>query len=228
MQPHVTEVPNSAERRLPMTYEEYRAWQDEGAHGEWVNGEVIIFMSPKDIHQAIIGFLYTLMKLYTDLLGLGEVRVAPLEMRARLGGPAREPDIFFVARERHDLLTNDRLNGPADLTIEVISDESAARDRTDKFYEYQDSGVREYWIIDPRPGKQRIDLYTLLEDGRYQAIIPDAQGWYHSVALLNFRLRAEWFWQEQLPEPLTALAAVRGLSPETLATIRSLLLGNQG
>jgi len=211
-----------------MTYAEYRAWHDEGAHGEWVNGEVIVFMSPKDIHQAIIGFLFRLIAEFTDLMQLGEVRVAPLEMRARLDGPAREPDIFFVAHERRAWLTNERLNGPADLAIEVISDESASRDRIDKFYEYQDAGVHEYWIIDPRPGKQRIDLYTLLGDGRYQAIIPDAQGWYHSIALADFRLRAEWFWQEQLPEPLAALADVRGLAPETLATIRMLLLGNQG
>jgi Uma2 family endonuclease len=126
------------------------------------------------------------------------------------------------------LLTNERLNGPADLAVEIISEESASRDRTDKFYEYEAAGVPEYWIIDPRPGKQRVDLYTRREDGHYLAILPDTDAWYHSRVLPGFRLRAEWFWQQPLPEPLSTLAEVRGLTPEAFATIRALLLGTQG
>jgi len=29
--------------------------------------------------------------------------------------------------------------------VEVISDDSVARDRADQFYEYQTAGVQEYW-----------------------------------------------------------------------------------
>ncbi len=45
--------------------------------------------------------------------------------------------------------------GMADLVIEVVSDDSVARDRADKFYEYQTAGIQEYWIIDPHPIRKR-------------------------------------------------------------------------
>ena len=53
------------------------------------------------------------------------------------------------------------LDGPADLVIEVISDDSVTRDRVEKFDEYLEAGVREYWVIDPRPGQQRALFYVL-------------------------------------------------------------------
>ena len=90
----------------------------------------------------------------------------------------------------------------------MISDSSLARDRADKFYEYQEAGVREYWIVDPRPDKERADFYHLLPTGRYQVALPDAAGQYQSLVLPGFWIRPEWLWQEQLPDPLGALVEI--------------------
>jgi Uma2 family endonuclease len=120
----------------------------------------------------------------------------------------REPDLVFIAAENLGRLTDKRLNGPADLAIEVLSDESVGRDRDDKFYEYQDGGVREYWIIDPRPGKERVDCYWLTPEGRYQAILPDATGRYHARVLPDFWFHPDWLRQEPLPNPLLVLAEI--------------------
>jgi len=196
------------ERRIKMSYEEYLAWPEEGVQAEWADGEMIIFMPPKDLHQAAVGFIYRLIAQFVDLLKLGAVRVAPLEMRVRPDAPAREPDVFFVAQQHIERLTADRLDGPADLAIEVISDESVSRDRGDKFYEYQEGGVRECWIIDPRPGKERVDCYWLTPEERFQAILPDAHGRYHSTVLPEFWFRPEWHWQAPTPDPLLALAEI--------------------
>lgn len=38
----------------------------------------------------------------------------------------------------------------ADIVGEIVSKESGKRDRGEKFEEYDASGVREYWLIDPR------------------------------------------------------------------------------
>jgi Uma2 family endonuclease len=105
-------------------------------------------------------------------------------------------------------LTDKRLDGPADLAIEVISDESVARDRSDKFYEYQEGGVREYWIIDPRPGKERVDCYWLTPERRFQAVLPDGDGRYHANVLAGFWFQSDWLRQEILPNPLLALAEI--------------------
>ncbi len=83
-------------------------------------------------------FLATLLKIFVQLHQLGHVLPAPVAMRAIPNGNAREPDILFLATEHLDRLTETELNGPADLVIEVILTESMARDRGDKFYEYQE------------------------------------------------------------------------------------------
>jgi len=38
---------------------------------------------------------------------------------------------------------------PADIAIEIVSPQTVARDRGEKYYEYARGAVREYWLIDP-------------------------------------------------------------------------------
>ena len=204
---HILETPPAQEQRLKMSYEEFLAWADD-IHAEWVNGEVIAFMPPNTIHQRITGFLFNLLSMYTHFFNLGEVIAAPFEMRVFPGRSSREPDLIFVAREHLARLAAERLEGPADLAIELISDSSVARDRHDKFDEYQEAGVGEYWIIDPRPGKERADFYQLTTEGEYQAVLPDADGRYHSLVVPGFWLNPDWMWQDPLPNPLVLLGTV--------------------
>ena len=204
----ITEAPVMQEQRLTMSYEEFLTWTTEDTHAEWVNGEVIVFMPPKTIHQRIAGFLYNLLSLYARFFNLGEVIPAPFEMRLWPDRASREPDILFIAREHQERLTAERLEGPADLVVEFISDTSVVRDRDDKFYEYQEAGVPEYWIVDPRPGKQRADFYCLTPEGKYQAVLPDANGQYHPAVLPGFWFDPRWMWQEPLPDPVVLLARI--------------------
>jgi len=155
-------------------------------------------------------FFAVLLDLFVRFLRLGQIRFAPFEMKATPDSPAREPDIFFVAREHQDRLTEDRLVGPADLIVEIISDDSVSRDRSRKFYEYQAAGVREYWIIDPRPGTERADFWVLDEDGRYRPVPVDEDGTYHSTVVPGFWLRVDWLWEEELPDSLLTFAEIAG------------------
>jgi Uma2 family endonuclease len=196
------------EQRIPMTYDEFLALVGESVHAEWANEEAVIFMPPEDRHQAILGFLHLLVAGFVELLDLGIVRIAPFEMRALLTGSAREPDLLFLAREHLSRLTDKGLAGPADLVIEIISPSSVERDRADKFYEYQEAGIREYWIIDPRFGKERLDAFVLGDDGKYLAVLPDGAGRYHAQTLPGFWLDPDWLWQEQQPAALLALMQI--------------------
>ncbi|MFN8493656.1 MAG: Uma2 family endonuclease [Caldilineaceae bacterium] len=164
-----TLAPPTQEKRLRMSYEEFLAWANEDTHAEWVDGEVIIFM-PKPRHQDIVTFLVTLLRLFVQFHRLGQVFTAPVEMKVTPTSNAREPDILFVAQDNLARITEDRIEGAADLIVEVISSESVSRDRTDKFYVYQEAGVREYWLLDPRPGKERADFWILDDDGKYQPV----------------------------------------------------------
>jgi Uma2 family endonuclease len=203
-----------------MSYQEYLAWADESTHTEWVDGEVIVFMPPTLRHQCIVGFVAVLLSSFANLFKLGEVYTAPTEMRARPDGPAREPDIFFVAHSNRARLSAQRLAGPADLVAEIVSPESATRDLHDKFHEYQAAAIREYLIIDPRAAQQRVYWYALDDAGRYQAISPDEAGRVHSAVLPGFWLQPDWLWQEPLPDPLPTL---RRLSPAVRQALRRAL-----
>jgi Uma2 family endonuclease len=221
------ELPPTQEQRMRMSYDDFLMTFDENVQAEWIDGEAIIFMPPTTIHQRVVFFLARLLSLYTDLFRLGEVFTSPIQMRAQPDGPTREPDIAYIANQHRDRITRQRLAGPADLVVEVVSDESVARDRADKFFEYQDMGVCEYWIIDPRPGKERVDCYWLDADDRYQPTPPDEQGRYHARVLPGFWFRVTWLWQESPPDPLTALAEMRGVPPSTLQALRDALTSTE-
>jgi Uma2 family endonuclease len=200
--------PATPGQRAPMSYEEWLAWADEDAHTEWVDGEGIIYMPPAVRHQALSSFLHWLVKAFVDLFDLGEVHAAPLEMRAREGGAAREPDILFIARENLGRLGAQRLVGPADLIVEIISPESVTRDRVEKLREYATEGVREYWLVDSRPAAAPFAAYALTDAGDYAPIAPDDKGRYHSTVLPGFWLDPSWLVREPLPKPLAAMRLI--------------------
>ncbi|MFQ5854975.1 MAG: Uma2 family endonuclease [Anaerolineae bacterium] len=219
----VTETPPEEGRRLRMTYEEFLAWADEDVHAEWVDGEVIVHMPPKTIHQDIATFLVALLRFFAQFFQLGKVLTAPYEMKVDPpDGPAREPDILFVATENLARLTENKLEGPADLIVEIISDDSVSRDRSRKFYEYQAAGVREYWIIDPRQGTERADFWVLDEDGRYRPVPVGDDGIYRSTVIPGFWLRVDWLRAEELPDPLLTLAEIANFPPHVVEALREM------
>jgi Uma2 family endonuclease len=220
--PEMTAI-QSSPKHMKMSYEEFLVWASEDVHAEWVDGEVIVHMPPKDIHQATLGFLHLLLQLFVHLLDLGRVRIAPFEVILPPGHSAREPDIFFVARDHLARLTQERLVGPPDLIIEIISDDSVQRDRRDKFREYRVAGVPEYWIIDPRPTKQRADFFRLDASGEYELFATEDDTQVASHVLPGFWLQPAWLWQADTLDPLTLFFTMRGIPEEQSEHIRQLL-----
>lgn len=205
---------------LQMSYEEFLKWADEDTRAEWVDGKVIVLMPPKEWHQTLVAFLDRVLGFFVEIFGLGRVYVAPFEVKLGPTGPAREPDLLFVATGHLNRVTADRIVGPPDLIVEIVSTDSVQRDRVDKFDEYEAFGVAEYWIIDNRPNRRRAQFFQLDANGQYQAIPPDAQGIYRSQVLPNFWLRVEWLWQEQ-PDPLRALVEIVGMEGMVQAVKRA-------
>jgi Uma2 family endonuclease len=198
------------EQRIPMNDLEFLQRFDEDTHTEWVDGEAIVFMSPTTRHQRIVNFLHLLIGTFLQIFRYGELFEAPYAMRIDPNGSIREPDLLFVANEHASLIGDKRLNGPADLIIEVISTESISRDRGDKFYEYQAGGVREYWVIDPRPGLTRADFWVLDDTNRYRPITVAEDGIYRSTVLQNFAIDVNLLLSDNLPEPMKVLMKMVG------------------
>ncbi len=191
-----------------MSYEKYLEFAGDSQIVEWSDGEVIIYTPPQYRHQAIISFLGTLLKLFIDFFDQGIIIYTPFEVKLWPDGPSREPDIIFIAKDNLAGHTPKRFEGGPDLVVEIISPASVTENRVHKFTEYERAGVREYWLIDPRPHQQQADFYLLGQDKRYHPAPLDENGLYHSTVIPGFWLKIDWLWPEKLPDPHTTFAEI--------------------
>jgi Uma2 family endonuclease len=135
---------------------------------EFSHGIVDVLPMPSDKHQAIVGYLITILSAFAQRVG-GVARVAPLRMQL-WEGKIREPDLLFLASAQ-DPRRQDAMWLGADLVMEVISPDDPNRDLVKKRFEYARAGIPEYWIIDPRSDLILVlqldgDRYT--ESGRFE------------------------------------------------------------
>ncbi len=213
-------TPEAESKHYPATYAEYLAYPQTTQLVEWVNGEMIEHMPPTIIHQDLASYLTTLLRLFADFFALGKVVSAPTEMKCRTDGNSREPDVMFIATTNLSRLQNEkRIEGPADLVIEIVSDDSVARDLDEKFAEYQECGVQEYWIIDPRPRRKRAWFYQRDDGNQFDFIKPEADGLYRSRVAPGFWIKVNWLWT--LPDAQLTFAEVAGFSPSLLAELQA-------
>ena len=181
----------------PLTYEEFLAWADEDTYAEWVSGRVV-FMSPVSReHATVAEFVLMIVRTFAEILQAGEAHSDPFQMKTGRELPGRAPDVLFVARENLGRIKPNFLDGPADLVVEVISPESRGRDRGEKFYEYEQGGVKEYWLIDPE--RRRAEFYRLGSDGYYLMTEPGPDVRYESTVLHGLWLKVSWLWQRPPP-----------------------------
>ncbi len=178
-----------------MSEEEFLAWVDEFTDAEWVDGEVIIKSPVSARHADINRWLTTLLSIYIEEHDLGQIRGDVLVRMVK--PPAlRVPDIYFYTAQRASLQGATIFEGPPDIIFEIVSPGSTTRDYRDKVKNYQASGVREYWIIDPL--SRRAEANELVK--RSFKTIEEKDGALHSKILRNFWLRPDWFWQMPLPK----------------------------
>jgi Uma2 family endonuclease len=181
-----------------MTEEEFEAWCDEDVKAEYVDGEVIVHSPLSTRHSDAVWFVGYLLKTIVQQHDLGRVLGPEVQVRLR-PGLRRVPDLLFVAKARADRIQPTLIEGAPDLIVEIVSPDSVERDWREKYLEYQTAGVGEYWVVDLE--YQRVAVYWLDEQGRYQAASVE-EGVYRSQVLPGFWLRAEWLWQEPLPNEL--------------------------
>ncbi len=170
-------------------------------------------MAPKTIHQQISAFLTVVLTMFVGEREMGEILPGP-EMRLRNDRSYREPHLLFIASEHVGRLDADGLKGPADLVVEIVSNDSVRRDREEKHAEYEAAGVPEYRVIDPRPLRHTFDAYTLSEAGAYEKIAPDALERIRSVAIPGLRVDPAWLWSDPLQSAPAALKLIAAGQPE--------------
>jgi Uma2 family endonuclease len=198
--------PRQTEVSLRLTYEEFLDWATEHPHAEWVDGEVIEYMTVSLRHSEIVVFFIRLIGAYLDHRHLGRVFGDPYAMLIRSESDEerpfvhRQPDVAVVLTANVPRATARHLEGPADLAVEVVSDDSATQDRTIKRREYAAAGVPEYLIIEGREGRHGVELLARNETGIYERVPPDARGRLISTVVPGFWLDPAWFAEDPLPD----------------------------
>ena len=143
-----------------MTAAEFLALPESEGRMELINGEITVPPAPSAGHQRIA---YRLAKLIEQVAGRGEVYLSPIDVHLA-EDLVVEPDVLWVSPENEScMLVNDQYwQGPPDLIVEVLSPGSLVRDKRVKFAYYEQHGVGEYWIIDPRP-PQHAEVWRLVQ-----------------------------------------------------------------
>ena len=155
---------NPAARSEKLTYEDFLLFPDDGQRHELIDGEHYVTASPNLRHQRILMSLGGMIWSYLQQHPIGEVFNVPLDV-VLSDFDVVEPDLQFIARVRQArVLTATHVRGAPDLVVEVASPSTRHRDDTVKRRLYEQHGVAEYWLIEPRD--DTITIYRL-SVGRY-------------------------------------------------------------
>lgn len=136
--------------RHRLTLEEYLSTDETNLPMELEFGVLVREpAAPSWGHQLIVGRAFVSLDEHVSRHELGRVAQAPVDVILdRERALVVQPDVVFIAAERLHICT-DRVWGPPDLTVEVLSPGTARRDTTTKLAWFQLYGVKESWLVDP-------------------------------------------------------------------------------
>jgi Uma2 family endonuclease len=162
---------------------------------EWLEG-VVYKMSPVSrTHSKLTAYFSRLFEVYFEHRPIAELELAPFVMKMEKS--SREPDLQIILNESQAKFEETYTDGAADICIEVVSPSNEATDYGVKLREYEEGGVKEYWIIDPM--RQECLFYRLNDAGVYKTI-QTKDGIYSSPLLPDFQLDTSVLWTKNLPK----------------------------
>lgn len=147
--------------------EDLDALPEAPPHTELIDGALVFTMSPQRIwHARMLRALANALSRQAP-----EETIVEEEMTVRLDKRNRpEPDVV-VATGELDLERTSFEAGEVALVIEVVSAESAHRDRKVKPRKYAEAGIRHFWRVEDENGKPVVHAYELDETtGSYAPI----------------------------------------------------------
>lgn len=156
------------------TYADYLTWRFDGLV-ELIKGKVFnMSPAPTSKHQILSGNLQREISVY--LKGKKcKVFAAPFDVRLPKQGTSSlsdkevytvvQPDLCVIC----DLEKIDErgCKGAPDLVMEILSKNTSQKDLKDKYEVYEQSGVKEYWVIHPYEATALV--YKLDSEGKYVA-----------------------------------------------------------
>ena len=159
----------AARRQGEYTLDDYYAIPDEH-RVELIDGVIYDMAAPSVMHQKLLSLLYLQFEscaaAHEDSC---EVFLSPCDVQLDNDNRTMlQPDLFVLCRP-YDLKAR-CITGAPDLVIEIISPSTRSRDMVLKLAKYQQAGVREYWIIDPK--RRCVYVYDFTDPDFHPEIFP--------------------------------------------------------
>jgi Uma2 family endonuclease len=155
---------------------------------ELLYGRLPVTPAPTVRHQLVVVAILRLLDEFAGRHG-GYALVSPIDV-VLADHSIVQPDVVYVSRERAGILER-RVEGAPDLVVEILSPATARRDLGDKLRLYAESGVTEYWIVDPD-----LETFEFLETTRdgFHVRLPEGAV-YRSAGIRGLELDLEAFWR---------------------------------
>ncbi|MBY0493793.1 MAG: Uma2 family endonuclease [Cyanobacteria bacterium] len=151
-----------------ITAAEFLTWPDDGRHQELIGGVHYVTPSPKFSHQEIVGRLYVaIANFLTTRRHLGRIILARFDV-VLSDYDVVEPDLLFLAGDQQSILTEANVQGAPALVVEVLSPSTRRRDEGLKRKLFDEKGVREYWLVDPK--HERVSVCRRAADGSFPVV----------------------------------------------------------
>jgi Uma2 family endonuclease len=173
------------------TYEDYLRLPDDGRRYEIIRGVLYVIGPPTVGHQLTIGAISLALHPYVRSSRLGVLLFGPFEIHLPGIAYPVQPDIFVIPAWHRPKPDDHFFEGAPPLIVEVSDLETLRRDRSTKLDAYEQAGVREYWLANPRI--RSIMIYTLPAEGQEYILLGEfsAGETLHSAVLPGLELAVE-------------------------------------
>ncbi len=160
------------------TYADYARWTTE-ERLELIKGKIFpMSPAPSAPHQVIAtnisGLLWSFLRGHSCQVFNSpfDVRLPRKSLRDEDILTVVQPDVCVVCDPRK--IDHRGCLGAPDLVVEILSPANSKKELKNKYEVYEESGVREYWIV--YPAQRAVHIYRLGADGRFTGLKPFAEG----------------------------------------------------
>jgi Uma2 family endonuclease len=153
------------------TFADYLTWMDD-VRRELIEGFIKLLPASRSVH-AEVGYhiSWHLGAIIQKKKCKCKVYPAPFDVRLPKNGETDHDKIYTVVQPDISVICDlskiddDGCCGAPDMIVEVLSPSTTKRDMNEKFYLYEKSGVKEYWVVHPKD--KGIQVFLLQENGKY-------------------------------------------------------------
>ena len=159
------------------TYADYLSWKFE-ERLELFRGKIFKMSAPNTDHQRILGKLFIKVAVFLENKKC-QAFVAPFDVRLPVQNKKKDDEVTTVVQPDLCVVCDETkidkrgCCGAPDIVVEILSPGNSKKEVHNKFELYQETGIQEYWIVEPV--FEHIIIYSL-HNGKYIGSKPYSAG----------------------------------------------------